>query len=159
MTRSNIRVEGYRLTIERDADFLRIWLPSGRALSYYKPEIRNQEAPWSTPEKTAYVDNFTYMGMDDKNRWVRISAHAGGTTENIVQSIAGDILWGGIMNATAAGLPVTMHVHDEIAVEVPIAGAHAALATLQECMVRRSSWCQDMWLGAEGFLTKRFTKD
>lgn len=159
VTSTHIHCEGYRLRIERDAEMLRIWLPSGRALSYYKPEVLRQEAPWSTPEKPAYIDNFTYMGMNDKNQWVRISAHAGGLTENVVQSLAGDILWSGIMNATGAGLPVTLHVHDEIAVEVPEAHAENSLTVLQQCMVSRPHWCQDMWLGADGFITKRYTKD
>ena len=159
VTSTHIQCEGYRLRIERDSEMLRIWLPSGRALSYYKPEVRRQEAPWSTQEKPTYLDNFTYMGMNDKNQWVRISAHAGGLTENVVQSLAGDILWHGIMNATQANLPVTLHVHDEIAVEIPDAQADTALTTLQACMIDRPHWCRDMWLGAEGFITKRYTKD
>ncbi len=159
VTTTGIQQEGYRLRIERDHEMLRIWLPSGRALSYFKPEVRRQEAPWSTAERPVYLDNFTYMGMNDKNQWVRISAHAGGLTENVVQSLAGDVLWNGIMNATNASLPVVLHVHDEIAAEVPDDMAPSALTTLQECMVRVPAWCHDMWLGADGFITKRYTKD
>ena len=151
--------EGYRLSLERDADFLRIWLPSGRALSYYKPSVKTKEAPWSTPERVSYVDNFCYMGMNDKNQWVEISAHAGGVTENIVQSIAGDLLWSGIVNATNAGLEVILHVHDEIGVETDKACADAALLTLRECMTRPPAWSDGMWIGADGFITNRYTKD
>lgn len=149
---------GYRITVERDADFLRIWLPSGRALSYYKPDVIRKEAPWSTPEKVAMVDNFCCMGMNDKNQWVRIFAHAGGITENIVQSIAGDLLWNGITNADAAGLDVVVHVHDEIAVECDIMHGPVALSTLEECMTRAPAWADGMWIGADGFLTRRYTK-
>lgn len=159
VTSTGIPCEGYKLRIERDSEMLRIWLPSGRALSYYKPEIRRQEAPWSTPEKLVWIDNFTYMGMNDKTQWVRISAHAGGLTENVVQSIAGDILWSGIMKSTQAMLPVVIHVHDEIAVEIPEQQAVDALITLKNCMVTQPDWCADMWLGADGFITKRYTKD
>ena len=159
VTQTGAPCEGYRLQIERDADFLRIWLPSGRALSYYKPEVRRQEAPWSTAERPAYLDNFTYMGMNEKNQWTRISAHAGGLTENVVQSLAGDVLWSGIVGATKAGLPVVLHVHDEIVVEVPDEEADQALVTLEACMVEQPDWCKDMWLGADGFITKRYTKD
>jgi len=150
--------EGYRLRIERDQDFLRIWLPSGRALSYFRPTVKTKDAPWSTPAKPATVDNFCYMGMNDKNQWVEISAHAGGVTENIVQSIAGDLLWNGITNATEEGLPVILHVHDEIAVEVPDKFAQMALDRLEHCMTKQPEWAQDMWIGAAGFLTKRYTK-
>lgn len=204
VTTTGETVSGYRLTIERDADFLRIWLPSGRALSYYKPEIRKRAAPWSEKimtdaayeyhgltrgqdvtddqlyvmflqchfsdeqlvadgymQEVKFLDNFTYMGQNDKNQWVRISAHAGGVTENIVQSIAGDFLWNGIMNATRAGLPVILHVHDEIAVEVdcdPLA-AQQSLQLLERCMTTQPAWAQDMWLGADGYVLSRYVKD
>lgn len=184
-------ISGYRLTLERDADFLRIWLPSGRALSYYKPEVKKRAAPWAEKvmtdkaegapyeeflrggwtdqqmiaegymQEVQFLDNFTYMGMNDKNQWVRIFAHAGGVTENIVQSIAGDFLWSGITNATTAGLPVILHVHDEIAVEVdaePLS-AQSSLALLEQCMVKQPDWAQDMWLGADGYILSRYTKD
>ncbi len=177
---------GYRLRIERDDSFLRIWLPSGRALSYYLPEVKEKVAPWRNMTKAAthtyeeYIAsgwdddllvaaelmkppqmlmNFSYMGMNDKDQWVRIFCHAGGVTENIVQSIAGDLLWHGITEADKAGLPVILHVHDEIAVEVDVADAPAALDTLQKCMVKQPAWAQDMWLGADGFVTNRYTKD
>ena len=93
------------------------------------------------------------MGTNDKNQWVRISAFYGLITENCVQSIAGDILWHGIRNADQAGIKVALHVHDEIVAE----GDH--LDTLQECMTRTLPWAPDMWLGADGFITKRYTKD
>lgn len=148
--------EGYRMQIEKDDDFLRIWLPSGRALSYYKPEFIMMPAPWDTNK---YIDNFTYMGTNLSNQWTRINAHAGGVTENIVQSLAGDILWSGITNADAAGLEVVLHVHDEIGVETDDGMAEWSLATLTKCMTDTKPWNQDMWLGADGFITKRYTKD
>lgn len=156
---SGVSCSGYRMHLERDSDFLRIWLPSGRALSYYLPEVRTMEAPWSTEERPAFIDNVTYMGMNDKNQWVRIAAHAGGLTENIVQSIAGDVLWNGITNADAAGVQVILHVHDEIGAEEEEYRADWALQQLKYSMTSQPSWCADMWLGAAGFLTKRYTKD
>jgi len=63
------------------------------------------------------------------------------------------------MKATDAGLPVALHVHDEIAVEVHDTVAEQSLKTLQQCMVSVPDWCSDMWLGADGFITKRYTKD
>jgi len=155
-TKTSKSCSGYRMDIERDKDFLRIWLPSGRALSYYSPECRMMPAPW---DRTKQIENFTYMGMNDSAQWIRISAHAGGVTENIVQSLAGDILWSGISNADDAGLEVVLHVHDEIGAECDDDKADDTLATLTRCMVEKRPWNQDMWLGADGFITKRYTKD
>lgn len=179
-------IEGYRLRVERDSEFLRIWLPSGRALSYYKPEVRPRKAPWRnmTPgaemeyeeyiaqgwtddllvieglmKPVQIIDNYSYMGMNDKNQWTRIYAHPGGLTENIVQSIAGDILWSGITHAEKEGLDVVLHVHDEIAAEVPEWSAEDARKKLEECMTRVPGWAPGMWLGSAGFVTDRYTKD
>lgn len=149
-------LEGYRLHIERDEMFLRIRLPSGRNLSYFKPEIKPMPAPWDYSQT---IENFTYMGMDDNRQWVRDSAHAGGVTENIVQSIAWDILQVGIVNSYHAGLDVILQVHDELAVESYTERAEQDLQTLKACMVTRPDWAPDLWLGASGFITKRYTKD
>jgi DNA polymerase len=156
VTISGASVEGYHLRIERDAEFLRIVLPSGRALSYFKPLIIKTPAPWD-PEKL--IDNFSYMGMDEKRKWLRITAHAGGVTENIVQSIASDILWMGISRAYHAGLDVILHVHDEPVVESFEEFAPAELELLKHLMTQPPSWAPDLWLGAAGFITKRYTKD
>lgn len=187
VTKHGIEVEGYRLRIERDDSFLRIWLPSGRALSYYLPEVKERDAPWRNMTELAgdveyeqfreqgwtdaqliehgymkpiqKIPNFSYMGMNDKNQWVRIFAHAGLLCENLTQSLAGDILWSGLMNADKAGLKTVLHVHDEIATETEIENAPATLKKLEECMTKRPDWAQDMWLGADGFITNRYTKD
>lgn len=193
VTTSGQSISGYRLHIERDADFLRIWLPSGRALSYYQPEVKKRAAPWADVTMTQaaidlgytehepimketgaslldleklgyvhvskYVDNVCYMGTNDKNQWTRIYAHAGLFTENIVQSIAMDILFTGITNADAEGLPVVLQVHDEIGCEVNEEGAQAELELLGECMTKQPPWCTDMWLGADGYISRYYTKD
>lgn len=184
--------EGYRLRLERDSEFLRVWLPSGRALSYQHPEVKKRVAPWSmieTPydfgnddplhsiramhptlsdgelaekgllKADTWLDNISFMGANMAGQWVRTYAHGGFLLENAVQSIAYDILFEGITAAEASGLPVVSRVHDEIVCEVPEADAPQALATLEQCMTRRPAWCQDMWLGAEGYTARYYRKD
>lgn len=185
---SKYPVEGYRFHVERDEYFLRIRVPSGRYLSYYLPSIDTHAAPWAeyvmttkaTHTREQYhaanwtdaqliesglmlppdeISNFSYMGRDTSNRWGRIHAHKGGLTENLVQSIAGDLLWNGIRNAEASWLKVVLHVHDEIVCEVPEETAEKDLQVLQAAMTQAPPWCPDMWLGTSGFVTKRYTKD
>ncbi len=148
--------EGYRMKISRCDDFLRILLPSGRNLSYFKPEVIQRPAPW---DRDILIDNFSYMGTNDNNQWTRICAHAGLITENIVQSLAGDILWSGIMQSKHQNLSVVLHVHDEIGCEEPDEHAVEALGKLIKAMTTVPTWAQGMWLGADGFITKRYTKD
>lgn len=185
-------MDGYRLHIERDADFLRIRLPSGRNLSYYQPQVVRRVAPWATVEipyeignedpllyirkmfplvtdyeleqrgllsASAWVDNVSYMGTDLTSRWCRTYAHAGGFTENIVQSIAYDILFNGIALASLRGLPVVLQVHDELGVEVDESRSEGAFNALRSCMTTAPSWADGMWLGAAGYISKRYLKD
>lgn len=187
--RSGVSVTGYRLRIERDDDFMRIWLPSGRALSYYQPTVTSRPAPWAhySPGPQAqglsvdeirasgkhdlllesaglltadkYIDAVSYMGQNDKAQWARVYAHAGLFTENIVQSLAMDILFNGLTLAERAGLSPVLQVHDEIGCEEPASEAAARLDTLKQCMTAPPPWAQGMWLGAAGYTCKYYTKD
>lgn len=154
--RTGERVEGYRLLVERDQDFLRIWLPSGRALSYYKPEIRQRPAPWDAAK---LIDNVSYMGSNDAGQWVRIFAHAGLFTENIVQSIAMDVLFNGLTEADKYGMSPVIQVHDEIGCEEDEADAEQKLELLRSCMTTQPVWAPDLWLGADGYISKYYMKD
>lgn len=156
VVQTGVTIAGYRLRIERDADFMRICLPSGRNLSYYQPEIIQQPAPW---DQAQLIDNFSYMGMDDKRQWIRCTAHAGGVTENIIQSIASDVLWMGITRARNDGLDVILHVHDEPVLESHEGQAQADFDRLHFHMTQPPVWAPDLWLGADGFITQRYTKD
>lgn len=190
VTQTGQPLEGYRLRIERDAEMLRIWLPSGRALSYFRPDVTTAPAPWAElvgtytavngdelraayphmtddelvraglAEWSVYVHNFSYMGADtNTNVWTRQRAHAGLLTENIVQSIAMDILFDGIERAEAAGLAVVSQVHDELVSEVPEGTEAQSLATLKQCMTTLPWWGQDLWLGGDGYIAKFYKKD
>lgn len=189
VTQTGESLGGYRLHIERDEEMLRIWLPSGRALSYYKPDVTTAPAPWSEPvpryggttedlkaqyphmsnqelvdaglaEHSAWVHNFSYMGMDTNPPvWRRLRAHAGLLTENIVQSIAMDILFDGMTRAEAAGIPIVSQVHDELVGEVPELEAIRASELLKQCMTQLPDWAPDLWLGADGYISKYYKKD
>lgn len=178
---------GYRLTVERCEDFLRIWLPSGRALSYYQPEVSARIAPWTVlppmqdgseislnelRQRTGMTDeelvqagwansgdliqNVSYMGTDAAygGRWTRTFSHAGLFTENIIQSIAYDLLFDALTRADAKGLEIVLQVHDEIGVEVDDGYVEWAEQTLQQCMTELPPWGQDLWLGADGYSCK-----
>lgn len=186
-------LEGYRLRIERDEDFMRIWLPSGRALSYYKPEVRRRPAPWADVEATGkngcqytvtqlrnefsdkddiwleangwitvsqWIDNVSYMGENQtSNKWTRIYAHAGLFTENIVQSMAMDILFHGIELLEADGVPIVLQVHDELASEVEQWQAPYVAEVMKKHMATPPPWAEGMWLGAAGYISNYYMKD
>lgn len=147
--------QGYRLAIYPEGEFLRIRLPSGRALAYVQPRMELHETPWGETKPT-----FTYMGMDqDTRQWVRLRAHMGGVTENIVQAIARDLLADIMLRSDAKGLPIILHVHDEEGLCVPKARASEALELLLATMREPVSWAPDLLLDAGGYIAKHYRKD
>ncbi|MBW9775111.1 DNA polymerase, partial [Escherichia coli] len=80
---------GY-LKIRRDGAWLRIQLPSGRAVCYPSPVIEK--------------GNITYMGVNSYSRkWQRLKAYGGKLVENITQAAARDILAGNMPLIEDAG--------------------------------------------------------
>jgi len=140
------------------APFLRMILPSGRALHYCRPRIEPTKTPWGE-----WRDQLTYEGLNDKNQWVRIPTHGGKLTENADQAIARDILAGGMRRAYYRGLDICIHVHDQIVGCAPISVAEEHLAILQECMAEEEHWHFyrnfKLPIASNGFVSKVFMKD
>lgn len=178
--------EGYGLQMERDDEFLRIWLPSGRAISYQHPEIKKRVAPWSMVE-TPYD-----FGDDDPLHCIRAKFPALSDGELAERGLLTADTWldnVSFMGANKAGQWVRTYAHggfllencvQSIAYDILFEGitnAEAAgltvvsrvhdeivceggdLAVLKECMTRRPTWARDMWLGAEGYIGKYYRKD
>lgn len=134
--------------------FLRMRLPSGRYLHYYKPRVEDVLAPWGDMKPT-----LTYMGLNEKNQFVRISTHPGKVTENADQAIARDLLAHGMMNANREGIPIVMHIHDQIVGLVKEDRAEDDLKLLIQCMTDLPSWGKGMPVRAAGHLSNWFVKD
>ena len=137
-----------------DDPFVRMVLPSGRSLFYADAEIRRVKAPWGD-----YKPTITYMGLDDRKMWTRLSTHPGKITENADQAISRDLLMHGISIARRRGVDVRLHVHDQIIGLVKEDDAERQLAILIDSMEQRPKWAPDLPLGSEGFITKVMKKD
>lgn len=123
-------------------------LPSGRALFYPDPEVRE--------------DTFgplpTHMGINSKNKkWQRLKLIPGRITENLVQAIARDQLAHAKLNLQNWGLEINLSVHDEIVVEVP-ENMDNPVEKVIELMCVNPGWCTDLPLNASGVLTRRYYK-
>lgn len=142
------------VSFDRKGPFLRMNLPSGRSLHYLRPKLEEVLAPWGD-----YKMSLTYEGLNDKYQWDRISTHPGKLTENADQAIARDILASGMRKAAKAGIPVVMHIHDQIVGMVREEDADESLKTLIQCMTDRDRWMGDMPLKVAGHISKWFVKD
>lgn len=149
-TKTGVSVENKYFSVEKQGEFLRIKLPSGRYLSYHRPEIIRKEAPWGD-----MIDNFSFMGMNQYTRkWERLTMHAGGITENICQALARDVLAVWMLRAKNAGLKLFLHVHDEIGV----LDSEDRLEEMNELIRNPIPWAPGLPLNADGYTSTRYRK-
>ena len=101
----------------------------------------------------------TYEQKNDRGAWARISTHPGKVTENADQAIARDVLARGLRKARRNGIPVCLHVHDQIVGLVKESEAEDKLLVLKECMEEEIGWAPGLPLKAAGHISKWFVKD
>jgi DNA polymerase len=134
------------LKIRRDGSWLRIVLPSGRAICYPSPEIDEE-------------GRITYMGIHQYSRkWVRLNTYSGKLYENICQAVARDVMAHNMQPIEDAGYNITLTVHDEIITEAPDTPEYndAALSALLSAV---PPWAQGMPLASAGFEAYRYRKE
>lgn len=124
-------------------------LPSGRKLTYHKPQLEQ-----STRRPGTYELSYEGWNTNPKNGkpgWVRQSTYGGKLVENIIQAVARDILAHAVINLEAAGYPVVLHVHDEIVAEVPrVSNWTKSLEEFEEIMSTMPTWAKDWPVVARG---------
>lgn len=136
-----------RVVLDRQANWLRIRLPSGRYLNYPAPRHSDE---WGTGASFVGVNAYT-------KQWGRISTYSGKLTENIVQGGSADILIDGLLAADEAGYEPVLSVHDEAICE-PLDDAAFDDRGLSRLMVESSPWTAGLPLAAKGFTAYRYAK-
>lgn len=131
---------------------LTLELPSGRQMHYgriKKMRDTTKGADWG----------FRYFGKlarFGKTRDARLNPPI--LVENMSQGMARDVFCDMMLRIDAAGIPIIMHVHDEIVCEVPEDQAQDALRTVLEIMHVPPAWCQGLPVAAEGEIHDYYTK-
>jgi len=137
-----------RFKVRYENAWLRIQLPSGRALCY--PSARVEEGDRG---------QISYMGINPYSRkWCRLKTYGGKLTENITQAIARDLLYHGMLLAEKSGYEVILSVHDELLTELP-EGDERGWEGLAACMAKNPPWAEGLPLAAAGFTDIRYRKD
>ena len=132
------------LKLRRDGSWLRIGLPSGRALCYPSPRV---------------VDGtITYQGVNQYSRkWSRSKTYGGKLFENVCQAVARDVMAHNMPAIEAAGYQIVLTVHDEVICEAPDAPEFNP-EHLASLLAAVPPWAQGMPLAAAGFETYRYRK-
>lgn len=102
------------------SDVLYCRLLSGRLLTYHKPRLRAMRRKPDWPE----ILEITFEGWNTNPKkgargWIRMPLHGPLAAENINQGTAFDKMAAAVVRLEAAGYPVVLRVHDELASEVP----------------------------------------
>lgn len=128
-------------TINPPRTMLRIELPSGRVLRYFKPSINSEQ-------QIVYVD---------RNGPVR--CWGGHFVENICQAIAGDLKTDFMRRANDHNFHAVMEIHDEVVFEEYEELSELVLKTALEMMTEVPEWldCPGLIKG-EGKILPRFSK-
>lgn len=140
----------------REDNVLVIRLPSGRRLYYRNARIEERVPAYCSTLGLPPTTKPTIVYDEPDERGV--STYGGKLTENIVQAICRDLLVAGMLECERQGLPVVMHVHDEVVVEVPGDRAEQSLRQFVAGMSRPPAWAAGFPIEVEGFASERYGK-
>ena len=134
-----------KVKIRRTGEWLRIALPSGRALCYPAPRIDDK-------------GKISYEGVNQFSRkWCRIGTYSGRLVENITQAFARDIFKSSSIPVEEAGYEIVLPVHDELITETPDSDEFN-VGQLSALLATNPPWAEGMPLAAAGFETYRYKK-
>lgn len=133
-----------KLRIRKDGSWLRIILPSERALCY--PSLRIDG------KKISYAGTNPYS-----RQWGRVYTYAGKLVENIVQGVARDVFMWGLVNAEDNHYDIVAHTHDELIAETPDTDDYT-VDSLIGFMTQNIPWTTGLPLAAAGHAMYRYQK-
>jgi DNA polymerase len=133
-----------KLRLRRDGAWLRMVLPSGRALCYASPRAEDGKV--------------SYMGVNQYSRkWSRLKTYGGKLFENATQAVARDVMAAN-MPAIEEYYDIVLSVHDELITEAPDAPDYNT-DHLSSLLATPPAWALDMPLAAGGFEAYRYRKE
>lgn len=125
-----------------------IKLPSARKLAYVKPLIG---------ENRFGGESVIYEGVGGTKKWERIESYGPKFVENIVQAISRDILAEAMLRLADQGYEITMHVHDEVVLEVPV--GESSVEEVCRMMSKTPLWAKGLILNADGYECEFYKKE
>ncbi len=134
---------GDLLTFWNNGGTVNVQLPSGRVLYYPHAVIKKK------------MNKYDY---DNQLKYHHGPLWGGSLTENIVQAIARDLLVHWILKAEEFGLPVVLHIYDEILAVSSTIYAEDNLKSLMNIMSNGPEWADGLPLAAEGEISETYKK-
>jgi DNA polymerase len=138
------------ISFEAQSGMLFAHLPSGRRLSYVKPQIG---------ENRFGGKSIVYEGVNSTtHQWDYIDTYGPRLVENIIQAIARDLLTEAILRISKnPDCKIVAHVHDEIIIEAD--PDKVTLDDMIKAMCILPDWGDGLILNAAGFTSPYYMKD
>lgn len=136
-----------RITFEHIGGHLMVLLPSGRRLVYRSARVANVVPSYARGTGKT-VRSVQYLSP----RFGWNTLYGGKIAENVTQAVARDFLAWGLVQCERHGIPVVLHVHDEIV------GETDDLPLFMSCVTSLPPWAPEFPLDAEGNLAPRYAK-
>jgi AAA domain len=139
-----------KLSFKYDGIFLRMRLPSGRAIAYPFPRLEKDRYAKGV---VIFKDNSGGKFVDCRNGG---GAWAGIWIENAVQAVARDLFASALLSLETAGYPVVLHVHDEVVAEIP--DGVGSEAEFLQILTTPPEWANGLPIAAKVRTGPRFCK-
>lgn len=152
---------GEHIRLRTDNACMRVRLPSGRMINYWRPHTKIVEKTFETVDEEGRVRSETREMEElrffrpDGGRMVIDSAYGGKLTENVTQAVARDVLADALIRVEH--LPpyrCVLHVHDSLVAEVP--KGEGDLDEFRGLLETRPHWGRSLPLKADVYRSKRF---
>jgi DNA polymerase len=158
-----VKRKGTKYTINRTkwwvdklpgTDFEILWcqLPSGRKLSYPRPEVRFEPTSWGDKRPVLY-----HWSQNTLTRqWECTSTYGGKLSENVVQAIARDLMAEAMLTIERAGYELILSVHDELLAERQI--GEGSVKEFEKLMGALPPWAEGCPVKVAGWSGHRYRK-
>lgn len=143
--KERVPMEARGIRFQCRSGMLFITLPSGRNLSYVKPQIG---------ENRFGGESVTYEGIGATKKWERLESYGPKFVENIVQAVSRDILCYAMQTLRCCA--IVGHVHDELIIECD---RDISVDVICEQMGRTPHWAEGLLLWADGYECEFYKKD
>lgn len=134
--------------------WLTVELPIGRRLYYYDPKMIWEENNWGAMDL-----KLSYMGYHSQSKkFIRMSTWGGKLTENVVQGIARDVMYEGLLRLERRGHKPILAVHDEAICERSLWNTEVGAGDMKKVMEVVPKWAEGLPIKSEGWSEVRYRK-
>lgn len=149
---------GRQAKFKMSGSFLWCLLPSERAICFPYPKLLDgkygQQLTYMTvPSQSDKTKGKIIHDTSNSHNWARVSTYGGSLFNNIVQGFCRDLLAEAMFS-----LPVVIHTHDDIVLEVDRDRAEEAKDLLEIAMRRVPPWAAGLPLKADCSIMQRYGK-